>query len=138
MFCFSQCTSLILEGWLLIMDCLVPALCRKNTHILILLASKLPIRLLPFSPLPGPQLHFCYPKQSTLMIVQKLTYRNHPVGQVTVLRHLHSSKHCQINMASGNRKCVISISCSSNSPQILISFCSFSLHQFKNGGIWQR
>lgn len=84
------------------------------------------ILLQPFSPLPDPQLHIYYPKYSALTVVQTPTYRNHPVGQVTVLRHLHSSKHCQINMASGNRKCVISISCSSNSPQILASFCSHS------------
>lgn len=118
------------------MDCLVPAVYRKNTHILYFSAfsSTIPILLLPFCPLPDPQLRLCYPKHSTLTVIQKPTYRNHPVGQVTVLRHLHSSKHCQINMASGNRKCVISISCSSNSPQIS-SFCSFSLHQFKNGGI---
>lgn len=131
MFCFSQCTSVISEGWLLIMDCLEPAVCRKNTHILYFTTFSFttPILLLPFSPLPGPQLHICYTKHSTLPVVQKPTYRNHPVGQVTVLRYLHSSKHRQINMASGNRKCVISISCSSNSPQILTSFCSCSLHQ---------
>lgn len=89
-----------------------------------------PILLLPFSPFCGPQLHLCYTKHSTLPVIQKPTYRNHPVGQVTVLRHLHSSKHCQINMASGNRKCVISIPCSSNSPRILTSFFLCSLHQF--------
>lgn len=84
------------------------------------------ILLQTFSPLPDPQLHLYYPKYSALTVVQTPTYRNHPVGQVTVLRHLHSSKHCQIDMASGNRKCVISISGSSNSPQILTSFCSHS------------
>lgn len=79
-----------------------------------------------FPPLSDPQLQFYYSKYSVLTVAQAHTYRNHPVGQVTILRHLHGSKHCQINVASGNRKCVISIACSSNKPQILTSFCSHS------------
>jgi hypothetical protein len=32
------------------------------------------------------------------------TYRNHPVGQVTILRDLHASKHGYVHMATFKKK----------------------------------
>ena len=38
------------------------------------------------------------------------TYRNHPVSQVTVLRHLHGPQHGQVDVTSAMGKTTVSTS----------------------------